>query len=87
MKVGLFKSLLNRDTCGSQITELGSIVPQSRTSSLQYYRGAEELVVDPKLQKKLQPFNTIEDFKARISSNRREQLPNYNKIPGALPTR
>ena len=33
---------------------------------LQYYRGAEELVVDPKLQKKLQPFNTIEDFKASI---------------------
>ena len=31
---------------------------------MQYYRGAEELMVDPKLQKKLQPFNTIEDFKA-----------------------
>lgn len=30
---------------------------------MKYYRGAEELVVDPKLQKKLQPFNTIEDFK------------------------
>ena len=73
MKVGLFKSLLKRDTCGGQITELGSIVPQSRTSSLQYYRGAEELVVDPKLQKKLQPFNTIEDFKARISPSRRER--------------
>ena len=43
---------------------MGSIVPQSRIS-LQYYRGAEELVVEEKLQKKLQPFNTIEDFKAR----------------------
>ena len=75
MKVGLFKSLLKRDTCGGRITELGSIVvPQSRTSSLQYYRGAEELVVDPKLQKKLQPFNTIEDFKARISPSRREDI-------------
>merc|ERR1719187_1608908 len=30
---------------------------------MKYYRGAEELVVDPKLQSKLQPFNTIEDFK------------------------
>merc|ERR1719341_1584808 len=30
---------------------------------MKYYRGAEELVVDPKLQKKLEPFNTIEDFK------------------------
>ena len=37
---------------------------------MQYYRGAEELVVDPKLQKKLQPFNTIEDFKVeRMSVN------------------
>ena len=42
---------------------------------MQYYRGAEELVVDPKLQKKLQPFNTIEDFKVRKNVKRmRERL-------------
>lgn len=30
---------------------------------MKYYRGAEELAVDPKIQIKLEPFNTIEDFK------------------------
>lgn len=34
---------------------------------MKYYRGAEELSVEPGLQAKLDPFNSIEDFKERAS--------------------